>query len=635
MKVSHNWLQTYFKEPLPLPEKLAELFTFRFAEVESVDSLGADTILDVKILPDRAHYALCHKGIASEIAAIADMQATYPVYQPTVTIAQTPAIRVENTTLCKRYTARYLENVSVGESPAWLADRLSAIGARPINIIVDAANYAMFDIGQPLHAFDADKVIGTIVVRFAEVGETITTLDGKDVTLTPEILVIADDAGPLAIAGIKGGKRAEVDVNTKRVILESAHFDGGYIRTASTKLGIRTDASKRFENEITPEWASTGSDRAAILITELVSGVQIGALADSYPEKAAQQIFEIDPILITKLLGVPISESDMIAILERVGIEAKPESGKLILIIPPERLDLIEPEDIAEEVGRIYGYEQVMPIAPPKLAVPIIPEKSMYWSEKIRDVLVSEGFSEIFSYSFTKTGSVEIEKSLASDKNFLRPNLTGNMTETLERNAHNADLLGLSDLKMFEIGKRFDEQGEHLALVVGARKLKKEKGVTSETLVTVARVALEKIGIQLSQSMVAGADAVAEVNLDAVFAALPVPVDWDLMLYTQKNVAYKKISIYPFMVRDIAIFVPVDTVGADISSLITNQAGALLVRLSLFDIFTKTFPDGSQKTSYAFRLVLQSDQKTLSDEDANAVMERVSSAIAAQGWEVR
>lgn len=635
MKISYSWLQSYFKEQLPAPETLAELFTFRFAEVESIDAGETDSVLDVKVLPDRAHYALCHKGIASEISAITGMEANYPTYAPDVTLADTPPIRVEDPTLCKRYTARYITNVTAGESPAWLKDRLVAIGARPINVIVDALNYAMFDIGQPLHAFDADKITGSIVIRRAETGEMMTTLDGKEVTLTPDILVIADEVGVLAIAGIKGGTRAQVDASTKRIVLESAHFDGGYIRTASTKLGIRTDASKRYENEITPEWASIGSDRAAVLVTELVSGAQVGALTDVYTEKAEPRTLTIDPQFVSKLLGATIGESEIVAMLGRLGIAALSTADKLALTIPPERLDLVEPEDIVEEVGRIYGYENIAPIAPPRLATATVPLKSMYYEEKIRDTLIALGYSEIFTYSFTDTGSVEIEKSLASDKNFLRPDLLGNMREALERNAHNADLLGLSDVKLFEIGKVFDADGERLALALGVRKLKKEKGVTAETLLNEARAALQVIGITAPAVTTLGNDSVLEIRLDSILNTLSDASGWDLAPYAQQNVAYKKISAYPFMLRDIAIFVPVDTSEADISSLIKNEAGELLVRLSLFDIFTKTFPDGSQKTSYAFRLVFQSDEKTLSDAEANAIMERVNVAVAAKSWEVR
>ncbi len=637
MKISYNWLQTYFKDPLPTPEKLAELFTFRFAEVESVEAFQDDTVLDVKVLPDRAHYALCHKGIATEIAAITKLSMHLPEASFAVTSTKKVAVVIENQTLCRRYTARYIENVTVGISPSGFVEALAAIGQRSINNIVDAANFAMFDIGQPLHAFDADKITGSITVRMAKAGETITTLDGKDVVLSPEILIIADDAGPLALAGIKGGKRAEVDAQTKNIIIEAAHFDPAYIRKASAMLGIRTDSSKRYENEITPEWAALGSERVSALIALMIPGVLVGELADAYPVKAESRHMAFDPRYASQLLGTEISEKIAADILTSFGIGVAVGENGLDLTLPPERLDLILPEDVVEEIGRIYGYENIAAVPPPKLAEQIVPPKSMYYEEKIRDTLVALGFSEVFTYSFRSQGAVEIEKSMASDKNFLRENLISNIEEALVRNAHNSDLLGLDDVKIFEIGKVFDPASEKRSLALGVRKIKKEKGVTDESILQAAFEACEKILGSSTPSVVkkSEAGAVTEILLDSFFAALPNPTSWDLAPYAQANTIYRKISAYPFMLRDIAVFVPIETSQDEISALIVSQAGELLVRVRLFDIFTKTFEDGSQKTSYAFRLVFQSYEKTLSDDEANVIMERITAAVSARGWEVR
>jgi phenylalanyl-tRNA synthetase beta chain len=639
MKVSYNWLQTYFKDPLPTPEKLSELFTFRFAEVESIDAVGVDAVLDVKVLPDRAHYALCHKGIAMEVAAITGASIIVPSFAPTIARDKNVSVRVENESLCTRYTARYLENVTVGESPQWLKERLVSIGQRPINVIVDAANFIMFDMGQPLHAFDADKVQGSIVVRMANAGETMTTLDGKAVTLGADILVIADDAGPLAIAGIKGGTRAQVDGTTKRIILEAANFDPAYIRAASGRIGIRTDASKRYENEITSAWASFGSDLCAALIGELSPGSTIGILTDLYPNKTETRTLSFDSTFAARMLGVAIDTPEVIRILSLLGIAAVSEGEMLSLAIPAERLDLVLPEDIAEEIGRIYGYENIPPLAPPKLSHSIKILKTMYYEEKIRDALVALGFSEIFTYSFTDAGVVEIEKSLASDKNFLRANLSGNMTEALERNAHYVDLLNLDDVKIFEIGKVFDHNGEHLSLALGVRKIKKEKGITAQMIAEAAFLQLKEVFGELFSSGVTGLEggmvAIGELALDALIAKAAEPSSWNLAPYVQQNSTYKKISAYPFIVRDIALFVPVETKQEDIAAVLKGQSGELLSTMRLFDIFTKTFPDGTQKTSYAFRLVFQSYEKTLADEDINPIMERVNAAVAAKGWEVR
>ncbi len=640
MKISYNWLQTYFKDPLPSPAKLAELFTFRFAEVESVEPFQDDTVLDVKVLPDRAHYALCHKGIATEIAAITKLPMHLPEASFAVTSTKKVAVAIENQTLCRRYTARYIENVTVGASPSGFVEALGAIGQRSINNIVDAANFAMFDIGQPLHAFDADKITGSITVRMAKAGEAITTLDGKEVALSPEILIIADDAGPLALAGIKGGKRAEVDAQTKNIIIEAAHFDPAYIRKASATLGIRTDSSKRYENEITPEWAALGSERVSALITLMIPGVLVGELVDAYSVKSESRHMAFDPQYVSQLLGTEISEKVARDILISFGIEVTARENIFDLTLPPERLDLVVPEDIVEEIGRIYGYENIEAVPPPKLAEQIVPLKSMYYEEKIRDVLVSLGFSEVFTYSFRSEGSVEIEKSMASDKNFLRGTLVTNIFEAIERNEYYTDLLAIDDVKLFEIGKTFNPLSEQTMLTIGLRKIKKEKGITSESILKEILVILEKeFGISQSQPSdfiyLAGQVGVLEIPLDNFITKLSQPISWDLLPYHQKNITYRKISPYPFMIRDIAVFVPVETSQDEISALIVSEAGELLVRARLFDIFTKTFEDGSQKTSYAFRLVFQSYEKTLSDDEANTIMGRITAAMGARGWQVR
>jgi phenylalanyl-tRNA synthetase beta chain len=236
MKVSYNWLQEHFEKELPAPEKLVELLTFGAFEIEGVEDDGKDTVLDVKVLPDRAHYALSHKGIAYEISALTNIKQKDQDFSEVPSTNHKKA-EVKNLApeACLRYEARLIEGVTVKESPKWLKEKLQVIGQRSINNIVDATNYVMYDRGQPLHAFDADKVVGGITIRFANKGEKITTLDNKDLVLDESMLLIADDTGPLAIAGVKGGNRAGVTESTKNIILESANFSASLVRKTSTK----------------------------------------------------------------------------------------------------------------------------------------------------------------------------------------------------------------------------------------------------------------------------------------------------------------------------------------------------------------------------------------------------------------
>ena len=299
MKFSYNWLQEYFKEKLPKPEKLAELLTMRSFEVERVERISKDWIFNIDILPNRMPDASGHLGIARECAAILNLKLKAKSKKPQLSAEGGSAsggktknskdkfleIKVEDSNLCPRYTARVVQNVKVGSSPKWLKERLELLGLNSINNVVDAANYIMLETGQPTHVFDADKINNSklktqnsklqlkaqnfrkqIIIRMAKNGEKITTLDNKEYELNDSVLVIADSKDPLAIAGIKGGKKAEVDSKTKNIVLESANFDASNIRITSQNLNLRTDASVRFSYGIDPNLAEEAGGRLAMLI---------------------------------------------------------------------------------------------------------------------------------------------------------------------------------------------------------------------------------------------------------------------------------------------------------------------------------------------------------------------------------
>jgi len=319
MLVSYNWLKKYLGDSAPTPEDMASILTRGAFEIEEVRVMESDTVIDVDVLPNRAHDCLCHRGIAREIAVLGNVafaDTTHPSVNSTSECTVDVAI---HDAMCRRYVARVIENVTVGESPAWLKERLAALGQRSINTIVDATNYVMYDIGQPLHVFDADKLAGGIAVRAAKEGERMTTLDGKDITLTLDDMVIADDMGALALAGVKGGKKAETDVGTKNIVLESANFHPTRIRKTSGRVGIKTDSSKRFENELSPELAAEAMERVTALICELSPGANAGSVVDMYPRKATTYVSGFAPSRVNDVLGTDMSVDDMSAILDRFG----------------------------------------------------------------------------------------------------------------------------------------------------------------------------------------------------------------------------------------------------------------------------------------------------------------------------
>ena len=326
MIVSYKWLQTYFDEKLLAPEELEELLTLHAFEVENIEKVDDDYILDIDVLPNRAHDCLSHRGIAKEIALLLGLNIKQ-LKKDSLPSSNDIKVQVENKEqgLCRRYIGRRVNGIKVAQSPDWLKERLETIGQKSINNIVDATNYVMFDIGQPLHAFDADKVEGDIVVRLAKKGEKIITLSGDEVELDESVLVIADGKDPLAIAGVKGGKKAEVDENTTNIILEAANFVPVNVRKTSRKLNILTDSSKRFENEISPEVAQWGMEEVSTLIVDIAGsdGTKVGEVVDVYPKVANLYKVGVSLEEINKILGVQITESEVEDIWNRFGFEVE------------------------------------------------------------------------------------------------------------------------------------------------------------------------------------------------------------------------------------------------------------------------------------------------------------------------
>lgn len=656
MKVSHKWLQTYFKKEIPKPKELGELFTFHSFEVEGIEG----DIIDIKILPDRAHYCLSHNGIAEEVRILTGLEYINPrliggkalVVPKSETISQNLSIKITDPAFCSRYVGRIVEKVTVGDSPAWLKSAIESIGGRSINNIVDATNFVMFDIGQPLHAFDANKVKGGIIVRPANDGEMITTLDGKEVKLTPEDSVVADDEGPLAIAGVKGGKRAEVGPMTTRIIIEAANFNPSSVRKTSTRVGIRNDSSKRFENGIAITRALEGMELVSGLITrdDMSPKAVFGEMVDTNSTVPSPKTIATTTEYIAHSLGVKISKEEIVKLLALQGIAAE---GDLKLTIPLHRLDLTIPQDIVEEVGRLYGYDKVPEVIPAVPTAAPRPHPAFYVSEKIKNILVAEDFSEVMLYTLVAKGDIETAYPLASDKSALRTSLVPGLLKCLEMNARNADLLGLETIKIFEIGRTFTkdkktgEVTESLKLGIGVAQIKKVKGVTSEK---VAWEALENLGKELKfsapkgQAASAGNFAALEIDVDSIVSTVSIPDTFaDLGFGPAKDVVYKSFSQYPFIVRDIAVFVngeATDDLREDVWRTIWQgvvDAGAekIIARHALFDVFSKKAEDGSVKTSYAYRLLLQATDRTLTDEEANGLMQKIYTRIAEKGWEVR
>ncbi len=650
MDISYKWIQEeYFEKPLPDPEELVERITKGAFEIEQVTEQGGDFLIDVDVQPNRNHDCLSHRGIAKEIGVLIGVPAKEKEYKKIdgeASLGEKLTVTVEDPKLCSRYIGRYVQNIKVGPSPKWLQERIESIGQRSINNLVDVTNYVLFGLGQPLHVFDADKLEGgKICVRKAKQGERLETLDEKDIELDDTMIIIADSKDPIAIAGIKGGKKAEVDENTINIVIEAANFNPVSVRKTSQKTQIKTDASKRYENGITSEMAEWGMDRATALIIE-VAGTKntvAGPKKDEYAQKEEQAKIEVSLEKINKALGVNIPKKKVLEILDLFGFKYVVDDKDVLTITAPfERLDMRIPEDIVEEVGRVFGYDKIEDALPGDMGFTPVVNKVFYYQNKIRQLLVSYGYSELQTYVFRDKGEVELANPLAKDKPFLRPAIYDGLFDSLSLNARNVDLLGVDTVNIFEIGTVFTKEKEYFVLGIGYLdpKKKKSKAKEKEELESVLVKLSEELGEKVTSDIVDRAEggAVAQVDLSELVEKLPQPEKYGDILETDPQIErFRSISLYPFVVRDIAVFVNSEEDQKILEDLLQKGAGELLAREPrLFDVFKKENEEGTSKVSYAYKLVFQAYDRTLTDEEVNKVMDGIYAEITKnKGWEVR
>ena len=410
MKFSYNWLKELagFKDS---PRELAEFLTLRVFEVEGVKKTGSDWTLDIKLLPNRIADASGHIGMAQEIASLKNTRIKDQESRITEDRKQKTSelirIKIENPEDCPRYTARVMTDVKVGPSPAWMRERLEVCGLQSINNIVDAANYVMLETGQPLHVFDMQKLtskneqVKTIIMRRAKKGETMPALDDKTYELNAEMLVIADEKNSLAIAGIKGGSASGVSATTHTIILESANFDPVRIRLSSQALGLRTDASLRFEHGMDPNQTAVAVDRLAQLIRQVAGGIIFKGVAEAYPRKSKPVKILFRPEYAERLIGTSIPLSFSKDAFRRLGWNTVQKKSEFIVMPPTNRRDIAIEEDIVEEVARLYDYKNVAAVMPKAALSSTTRNDELFWEERVRDILTGAGFMENMLYEFT------------------------------------------------------------------------------------------------------------------------------------------------------------------------------------------------------------------------------------------
>lgn len=595
MKISYNWLKWYVPE-IPEADKLAGVFGAHLCEVESVEKLpDGDTLYDLNILPNRAHDLLSFHGVARELAGQLGLKFNDPTPYYKVPESKPTELKVNiETPNCRRYMARIVRNVKVGPSPEWVVNHLASVGQRSINNIVDATNLVMLDCGQPTHAFDLRAIKdGTVTIGSATEGETLALVGSEKLqaALKTTDTVIVSGGKALALGGVKGGLESGIQDDTTDILIEVANFEPTSVRKTARRLSIFSDAAKRFENDLSPEHAAFGMLELTGCLIETNPEATFKDVVDIYPNPQAPRklMFSIDDV--NKLLGSNISAGETETILQNYGYAFTKEGSNFTIDVPPLRLDLTGTHDMAEEIGRIYGYAKISPELP-KIDFTPKTNDTQARITAAREKLLADGYSEIMTYTFTKKGKVEVARG-AKGKEFLRTNLSDGLKAAYDMNRLNAPLLGVSEVRVFEIGAVFLSTEEQEIRVAYADK----KGVVESTLEEFTR----------------------DMDLSTLSTSTP------------KTGQFVPWSQYPFVYRDIALWVPEGVSAADVSAVLRANAGALLVREpQLFDQFAK-----EGRTSLAFRLVFQSYERTLVEEEVAEAMAKVTEAIAQKGWEIR
>lgn len=626
-----------------------------------------DTVVDFEITNNRPDcYSI--KGLAREAAAAFGKPMRH--HEPVVKGSDAGSmydkldVEVEAENLCNRYTARMVANVKIGPSPKWMRQRLRANGVRPINNIVDITNYVMLEYGQPMHAFDYRYVgSGKIVVRESREGETLTTLDGNVRNLKPGMLVIADEEKPIGLAGIMGGENSEILPDTTTVVFESANFDGTSIRQTALALGMRTESSGKFEKNLDPMMTVPAVQRACELVELLSCGDVMDGMVDILNYVPAPKTLELEPEKINALLGTNIPREDMVKYLNLLEI---PVEGNTIHV-PSWRPDLNLMADIAEEVGRSYGYNEI-PITAFKNATQGGYSPEMLLEAKAGAACRAVGFSEIITYSFVSPSifdqirlgadsplrnTLKIQNPLGEDTSVMRTTALPSMLDILARNSANhnkaAKLYELAKVYLPVEGQVLPQEPKYLMLgTYGAGEdffsLKGELDAVLEALrLPAAQYTADTTNPsyhpgRCARITIGGEDVGCMGQIHPLVAGnygmdcevYCAEIRFDKLLALQlPEATYVPLPRYPAVTRDLAILCREEVTVGEAEAVITQAAGKLLRNIRLFDVYRGTgVPEG--KKSLAFSLELRADDRTLTDTDSETVTKNVLDALENQ-----
>ncbi|MBL7895674.1 MAG: phenylalanine--tRNA ligase subunit beta [Bacteroidia bacterium] len=636
--------------------------------------LENDVVFEIGLTPNRSD-AASHLGVARDLAAVlktidsnssAEAKIIGIRELPPATGLNTVEIKIENTSACKRYSGLVVSGITVSASPDWLQNRLKAIGLRPINNVVDITNFVLHELGQPLHAFDLEKIKGNkVIVKTCAEGTKFKTLDEVERKLSANDLMICNESEPMCIAGVFGGIDSGVTESTKAVFLESAYFDSAYIRKTGKHHGLKTDASFRFERGTDPEMTVTALKRAASLMMEICGGTLSMDVVDVYPEKLEPYKVAFSYKNCHDLIGKNIDKSVIKNIITALGIEISSEGADgLLLNVPRFKTDVTREADVIEEVMRVYGYNNVEINNQISFGV----QQNVFTStneleNKIADLLIGYGFNEIMSLSLTKealyqdnTALVKVVNPLSQDLNVLRGNMLYSGLEAISYNSNRKN----ADIKFYEVGKTYSYNAEaefkyseqkHLSLFVSGKKInenpyQKAGDVDFAYIKACAESVLKKLGITnyavsegdnntMSYSMVYTAKKKVLVEIGAVAkselkkfdlnqAVFYADFNLDVLfeLNRKNKTEYAEIPKFPAVRRDLAMLLDKSVKYTQIEELAYTAERKFLKEVNLFDIYEGE-KIGADKKSYAVSFTLLNEESTLTDKQIESIMQKL------------